>query len=240
MQAHLKSSIHLVSACEPRPSAASIAALNPHNAWSLDMTPLVRGARSGAQARHGAGEVADVHANERALFCSGQEVEQKQLRRGCRRNEASLKAACGSGCDARRLSTGGSIRAEGYYAGGQSVRAIRRRVRLRGTSDDFRASLGAGPKIVHPEFWGEVQPPASLKGLDIPSRRAVFVPSPSRLRPLETEQKAGVRNGKPDFSLRNQSCRRGCTSRRNSGLRGAGRELRRRRRGRRVRVRPGD
>jgi hypothetical protein len=32
---------------------------------------------------------------------------------------------------------------------------------------------------------------------------------------LETEQKAGVRNGKPDFSLRNQCCRRGCTSRRN-------------------------
>src|SRR5271165_1360099 len=32
-----------------------------------------------------------------------------------------------------------------------------------------------------PEFWGEVQPPASLKGLDIPSRRAVFVPwKPSR------------------------------------------------------------
>jgi hypothetical protein len=27
-----------------------------------------------------------------------------------------------------------------------------------------------------PEFWGEVQPPASLKRLDIPSRRAVFVP----------------------------------------------------------------
>ena len=26
-----------------------------------------------------------------------------------------------------------------------------------------------------PEFWGEVQPPASLKGLDIPSRRADFV-----------------------------------------------------------------
>ena len=34
-------------------------------------------------------------------------------RRGCRRNEASLKAACGSGCDARRLSTGGSIRVGG-------------------------------------------------------------------------------------------------------------------------------
>ena len=34
---------------------------------------------------------------------------------------------------------------------------------------------------LHPEFWGEVQPPASLKGLDIPSRRAVFVPwKPSR------------------------------------------------------------
>ena len=32
-------------------------------------------------------------------------------RRGCRRDEASLKAACGSGCDARRLSTGRSIRA---------------------------------------------------------------------------------------------------------------------------------
>ena len=28
-----------------------------------------------------------------------------------RRNEASFKAACGSGCDARRLSTGRSIRA---------------------------------------------------------------------------------------------------------------------------------
>jgi hypothetical protein len=32
-------------------------------------------------------------------------------RRGCRKNEASQKAACGSGCDARRLSTGRSIRA---------------------------------------------------------------------------------------------------------------------------------
>ena len=43
MQAHLKSSIHLVSACEPRPSAASIAALSPRNAWSRDKTPSVRG-----------------------------------------------------------------------------------------------------------------------------------------------------------------------------------------------------
>src|SRR5271166_1179803 len=59
-----------------------------------------------------------------------------------------------------------------------------------------------------PEFWGEVQPPASLKGLDIPSRRAVFVPwKPSR-RPA-----FGM--GNPTFSLRNQCCRRGCTSRRN-------------------------
>jgi hypothetical protein len=65
---------------------------------------------------------------------------------------------------------------------------------------------------VIPEFWGEVQPPASLKGLDIPSRRAVFVP-------WKTEQKAGVRNGKPAFSLRNQCCRRGCTSRRNPPIR---------------------
>ena len=44
MQAHLKSSIHLVSSCDPRPSAASIAALDPpRTAWSLDTTPLVRG-----------------------------------------------------------------------------------------------------------------------------------------------------------------------------------------------------
>jgi hypothetical protein len=62
-----------------------------------------------------------------------------------------------------------------------------------------------------PEFRREVQPPASLNGLDDPSRRAVFVPrKPSRRR--------GVRNGKPDFLLRNQCCRRGCTSRRNPPL----------------------
>ena len=40
---YLKPSIHLVSACESRPSAASAAALYPRRAWSLDMTPLVRG-----------------------------------------------------------------------------------------------------------------------------------------------------------------------------------------------------
>ena len=38
-------------------------------------------------------------------------------------------------------------------------------------------------EVAAPEFWGEVQPPASLKGLDIPSRRADFVPwKPSRRR----------------------------------------------------------
>jgi hypothetical protein len=42
-QRYLKPSIHSVSACEPRPSAASIAALYPRLAWSLDTTPLVRG-----------------------------------------------------------------------------------------------------------------------------------------------------------------------------------------------------
>src|ERR1700722_3315438 len=32
---------------------------------------------------------------------------------------------------------------------------------------------------------------------------------------LGNRAEGGVRNGKPDFSLRNQCCRRGCTSRRN-------------------------
>jgi hypothetical protein len=35
---HLRPSIHSVSASEPRPSAASIAALYPRIAWSLDIT----------------------------------------------------------------------------------------------------------------------------------------------------------------------------------------------------------
>jgi hypothetical protein len=35
----------------------------------------------------------------------------------CRRSEASLKAACGSGCDARRVSTGRFVRSlEAHYA----------------------------------------------------------------------------------------------------------------------------
>ena len=42
-----KPSIHSVSACEPRPSAASMAALYPCRAWSLDTTPLVRGFSAG-------------------------------------------------------------------------------------------------------------------------------------------------------------------------------------------------
>ena len=70
--------------------------------------------------------------------------------------------------------------------------------------------------IAVPEFWGEVQPPASLKGLDIPSRRADLVPwKPSRRR--------GCGRGNPTFSLRNQCCRRGCTSRRNPPRAGGGR-----------------
>ena len=45
-----KPSIHSVSACEPRPSAASAAALYPRRAWSLDMAPLSRSARKPATA----------------------------------------------------------------------------------------------------------------------------------------------------------------------------------------------
>ena len=47
---YLKPSIHSVSACEPRPSAASAAALYPRRAWSLDMAPLSRSARKPATA----------------------------------------------------------------------------------------------------------------------------------------------------------------------------------------------
>jgi hypothetical protein len=43
--------------------------LNPRNAWSLEMTPLVRVlVEIRAQARHSVGETAHVHGNERALF----------------------------------------------------------------------------------------------------------------------------------------------------------------------------
>jgi transposase len=43
-----------------------------------------------------------------------------------------------------------------------------------------------------PEFWGEVQPPASLKGLDIPSRRADFVP-------WKSSRRRGFGMGNPTF-----------------------------------------
>ena len=46
---YLKPSIHSVSACEPRPSAASMAALYPRRACSLDMIPA-RSARKPATA----------------------------------------------------------------------------------------------------------------------------------------------------------------------------------------------
>jgi hypothetical protein len=66
---YLKPSIHSVSACEPRPSAASAAALYPRIACSLDMTPWVRVVGEvSAQARHSVGETAPLDAGERALF----------------------------------------------------------------------------------------------------------------------------------------------------------------------------
>src|SRR5271166_5969176 len=50
--------------------------------------------------------------------------------------------------------------------------------RLQGSTNTFAKPSA---KAAVPEFCREVQPPASLKGLDIPSRRAVFVPwKPSR------------------------------------------------------------
>src|SRR5580693_3573796 len=66
---YLKPSIHSVSACKPRPSAASAAALYPRRAWSLDMAPLSRSARKPANS---VGEAAHVDADERALLCPGQ------------------------------------------------------------------------------------------------------------------------------------------------------------------------
>jgi hypothetical protein len=71
---YLRPSIHSVSACEPRPSAASIAALYPRNAWSLDTIPLVGGfsARSTRKPATAQAKAARVDADERALFCPGQ------------------------------------------------------------------------------------------------------------------------------------------------------------------------
>src|SRR4029077_6289132 len=48
-------------------------------------------------------------------------------------------------------------------------------------------------KSAGPEFRREVQPPTSLNGLDVPSRRAVFVPwKPSRRRGSEWETRLSV------------------------------------------------
>ena len=70
---YLRLSIHSVSACEPRPSAASIAALYPRLAWSLDTTPLVRGFSSrSARKPATASEKWPMSTDERALFCPGQ------------------------------------------------------------------------------------------------------------------------------------------------------------------------
>ena len=48
---------------------------------------------------------------------------------------------------------------EGHYAGVSVSAQFGGALRLRGTSDDFRASLGSRAEDhYHPEFWGEVQP----------------------------------------------------------------------------------
>jgi hypothetical protein len=60
------------------------------------------------------------------------------------------------------------VRADQFSLDAFSVLSHRR-------SDGSMASFSA-PPLSLPEFWGEVQPPASLKGLDIPPRRAVFIP----------------------------------------------------------------
>jgi len=62
------------------------------------------------------------------------------------------------------------------------------------------------PGSCGPLSFGQVQPPASLKGLDILLAETVFVPR-------ETSRRPGVRNGKPTFRFEEQCCRRGCTSR---------------------------
>ena len=73
---YLKSSIQVVSACEPRPSAASIAALrdSAQRLVALDMSAFGQGilVEVGAQARHSVREAAYVYADERALFRPGQ------------------------------------------------------------------------------------------------------------------------------------------------------------------------
>ena len=56
--------------------------------------------------------------SDNPVYLAGRERLYEGLRKaGLRKNKASLKAACGSGCDARRLSTGRSIHAWGHYPG---------------------------------------------------------------------------------------------------------------------------
>jgi adenylate cyclase len=64
------------------------------------------------------------------LFCSLRSTD--FVRRGCRRSEASLKAACESGCDAHHLSTGRSIRVWRRLCWRRMPRAMRGPVWLRG------------------------------------------------------------------------------------------------------------
>ena len=66
---YLRPSIHSVSACEPRCRVDGRFVSVPRLVTGHDaLSHGVLGER-GAQARHSVGEVAHVHANERALFC---------------------------------------------------------------------------------------------------------------------------------------------------------------------------
>ncbi len=94
---------------------------------------------------------------------------------GVKRQRAEVRFDDIAGC--LRTPAGGSSRQTILVVVGKSLRSRllspREAARLMGLSDEFR---------LPPEFCREVQPPASLKGLDIPSRRAVFVPrKPSRM-----------------------------------------------------------
>ena len=58
-------------------------------------------------------------ATTRRIWPSLSPFSKACARRGCRRNEAKLKTACGSGCDARRLPTGRTIRAWSILSRGE-------------------------------------------------------------------------------------------------------------------------
>ena len=85
-------------------------------------------------------------------------------RRGCRRNEASLKAACWSGRDARRLSTAGLSALEGHYEG-RSGRAIRAdAIRQRGRDDRQGALQSPLHRLTETGTCGFVRGPRFLIG----------------------------------------------------------------------------